>query len=69
MSQIHTLDRLASLLDQAKAIVTVSGTHESLDALSPIVLSNLFGLLDDRLSEMDKYVLELSQALSQGGEV
>lgn len=68
MKHINTLDQLASLVEQAKAIVAVSGTHENLDTLSPIVLSNLFSLLGDRLSEMDKHVAELSMALSTGGE-
>lgn len=68
MKHIQTLDRLASLLEQAKAVVAVSSTHENLDTLSPVILSHLFSLLDGHLSEMDKSVAELAQAISQGGE-
>jgi hypothetical protein len=69
MNHIDKLDNLNSLIDQAKAIVSLSATHENLDTLSPEVLSNLFDLLGNQLTEMDRRVTELSEMLlPEGGD-
>jgi glutathionyl-hydroquinone reductase len=69
MNHIDKLDNLNSLIDQAKAIVSLSATHKNLDTLSPEVLSNLFYLLGNQLTEMDRRVTELSEVLlPEGGD-
>lgn len=65
---IDRIDRLNRLILQAKAVVAVTGNDESLETISPSNLSNIFWLLEDHLSEMDKHLCKLVDELQgQGG--
>jgi hypothetical protein len=60
---LDRLDRLNRLVLQAKAVVVVTGDDDSLESISVKNLSNIFWLLDDHLTEMDKHITELTEAL------
>jgi hypothetical protein len=62
---LDRLDRLNRLISQAKAVVVVTGEDELLDTISVKNLSNIFWLLEDHLSEMEKHINELSKELQR----